>query len=147
MEYVLALIVHVLPVPSVYAKNWTSLADLPRWNSIHLDCTCILKLIHIFELAVILTFYPYWFGSNKKMWLPLKKSLQKVALVKVMNNPGCKLCAITSYGICVGTYWCLYRHQCDLPERFGKKDLLVIRIAKDTTSWRNVTSWRCIHKH
>ena len=39
-------------------------------------------------------------------------------------------------------YWCLYRHLCILPERFGKKDLLVRFIAKDVTSRhrRNVTS-------
>ena len=31
-------------------------------------------------------------------------------------------------------YWCLHRHHCDLPERFGKKDRLVRCIAKDVTS-------------
>ena len=36
-------------------------------------------------------------------------------------------------GLC-NVHWCLFRHQCDLPERFGKKDLLVIPIAKDVTS-------------
>ena len=30
--------------------------------------------------------------------------------------------------------WCLYRHQYDLPERFEKKDPLVIRIAKGVAS-------------
>ena len=52
-------------------------------------------------------------------------------------------------------YWCLYRHECDLPERFGKKTPMNMCIAKDVTSWRNVmsqqTSWRplqrCLHRH
>ena len=34
----------------------------------------------------------------------------------------------------INTYWCLYRHLCILPERFGKNDRLVRCIAKDVTS-------------
>ena len=41
---------------------------------------------------------------------------------------------------CGKPFWCLYRHQCDLSERFGKIDRLVICIAKDVTSQTPVVS-------
>ena len=40
--------------------------------------------------------------------------------------------------------WCLYRHLCILPERFGKKDRLVRCIEKDVTSCHSITSQRYI---
>ena len=43
-------------------------------------------------------------------------------------------------------YWCLYRHLCILPERFGKKDRLVRCITKDVTS-RHVTDVMSRHRH
>ena len=46
-----------------------------------------------------------------------------------------------TYGQFLSVYWCLYRHQCDLPEHFGKKKTYehVYRKRRNVkTLWRNV---------
>ena len=108
---------------------------LKLWNGILIKVTLTFNVQKISNsFKVIQDDYTHIFGDNRK-YLVRHKIQYFVAYSFWRVHVMCYTARLLTWPEPSQHYWCLYRHRCILPERFGKKKNRLVRcIAKDVTS-------------